>query len=458
MQTQNICLGSLVMFLLWSIPGLAQDINSASEQGDLEQVKVWVEKDPPLVDYKDKEGRTPLHLASRGVHQDVLEYLVENGADVNARDSDNVTPLHSLSYRGNAEAMEILILKGAVVEVKEANGMTPLMYAVYSGQETAVALLFKHGARAETKDSSGATVADIAENQGHAELTQYLLSMGAELTPVADPEITQLSGNIHRITFCYEQCTNMLVVDGEDSVLVIDTGYGRTREKLKTAVNNIGKDKKITIINTHQHHDHIGGNIIAGETGHIISNENLDQMTSRGVLVKNNGGLRGASGTVYEGGYTLKFNHQKIRIIPLPGAHTDGDIAVYLEDAAIVHMGDLLISQSFPSLTRGIKINEYMAILEKVIDIFDDRTLFVGGHGRNLEKPELEAYRHMLEKTIDIIISGMKAGKTAVSMQQEGVLNQYASYDTFIPQLDKEYWIEAVCKNFGDGMVNPPEN
>ncbi len=458
MKTPQICFSLAMALLLSANLVLAQDINEAATQGDLAQVKAWALKDIQLVNLKDENGRTPLHWASRGIHLDILEYLVENGADVNARDNDAVAPLHSLSYRGNARAMEILIKGGADIEVKEANGMTPLMYAAYGGQNAAAAMLFKYGAKVETKDATGLTVADIAEDQGHEKLAQYLLTMGAVLTPVADPEITELADNSHKITFCYQQCTNMLVVDGPADVLVIDTGYPRTREKLKTAIHNIAKGKNITVINTHQHYDHIGGNSVAGDSGSIIAYENLEKLVSTGILHRADGDLQGASGKAYEGGYTLEFNHREVRLIPLTGAHTDGDMAVYFEDTGIVDMGDLLISQSFPSLTRGKKVIEYMEILEKVIDIFDDQTIFVGGHGSNLNKQELVAYQDMLKETIDIVTTGLKAGKSANSMQQDGVLNKYARYDTFIPMLNTGYWIETVSKSYMDRVPGPLKN
>jgi glyoxylase-like metal-dependent hydrolase (beta-lactamase superfamily II) len=133
-------------------------------------------------------------------------------------------------------------------------------------------------------------------------------------------------------------------------------------------------------------------------------------------------------------------------------------MVVYFADADIVHMGDLLISQSFPSLTRGKKVIEYMEILERVIDIFDEQTIFVGGHGRNLSKQELVAYQDMLEETIDIVTTALKAGKSVSSMQQDGVLNKYVSYDTFIPMLNTGYWIETVFKNYVDRVNIPQEN
>jgi cyclase len=448
MRMKQICSSALMASLVFAFPSSAQDISEAASMGDLVQLKVLVEEDPLTVNFKDEQGRTPLHWASRGVHIDVLEYLVENGADVNATDSDKVTPLHDLSYRGDVKAMEILIENGADVEAQDSSGMVPLMYASYAGHEEAAAALVREGANVMARDDAGGTAVDIAADQGNEKLTRFLLSNGAELSPVADPEIVKLADTIHKITFCYQQCTNMLVVESADGVLIIDTGYRRTADKLRERVHDIGKGKKTTIINTHQHYDHIGGNGIAGSDSNVISGENLDEMVFRGILKRDTSKLQGVSGRKYDAGYTLSFHEPKVRLIPLPGAHTDSDMVVHFEDAGIVHMGDLLISQSFPSLTRGEKIREYMAILDQVIDVFDDRTFFVGGHGRDLQKRELVAYRDMLQKTIDMVVGELAEGKSAEAMQREGVLSDYVSYDTFIPMLNTDYWIETVNRNY----------
>jgi cyclase len=450
MRIHGYCSITLVIVLLAAFPVLAEEIHEAARNGDLSKIQILVQEKPDLVHLKDEEGRTPLHWASRGIHLDILKFLVEHGAEINARDDGNVTPLHSLSFRGDEKAMELLIRKGADIEAKDESGLVPLIYAAYAGHEAAAAMLIKHGAKVKVRDDTGLTAVDIAQDQGHAKLARYLLSRGGELTPVADPDITKLADAVHRITFCYQQCTNMLVLDGPDGVLVIDTGYRRTAEKLKSAIDTIGKGKKISVINTHQHHDHIGGNGIADDQDDIICSANLKQLVSRGILEKSPGALKGVSGKRYEGGYLLPFNGRKIRLIPLPGTHTEDDMAVHLEDAGIVHLGDLLISQSVPSLTRGAKIIEYLAVLDKVIDIFDGRTIFVGGHGRNLSKKELMEYRSMLQQTIDIVTGGMKAGKSARLMQEAGVLNGYASYNTFIPVLNTDYWIEAVFRSYAD--------
>jgi len=53
--------------------------------GNLDAVIDLVKKNPPDVNAKDHNDWTPLHEAGRAGHLDVLEYLHENGGDINLR-------------------------------------------------------------------------------------------------------------------------------------------------------------------------------------------------------------------------------------------------------------------------------------------------------------------------------------------------------------------------------------
>jgi ankyrin repeat protein len=79
-------------------------------------------------------NNTPLHLASQHGHIDIVEYLVNKGANVDSKDrsivmflsSDilfhGITPLHYASEHGHIDIVEYLVNKGANVEAK-ANGI-----------------------------------------------------------------------------------------------------------------------------------------------------------------------------------------------------------------------------------------------------------------------------------------------------------------------------------------------
>ncbi|KAL8541227.1 hypothetical protein ACS0TY_002469 [Phlomoides rotata] len=60
------------------------------------------------LDSKDSEGRTALHMASANGHLGIVEYLICNGADVNACNLENNTPLHWASLNCHIEVLTAL--------------------------------------------------------------------------------------------------------------------------------------------------------------------------------------------------------------------------------------------------------------------------------------------------------------------------------------------------------------
>ncbi len=173
----GILVGSL--FVLGEL-AFADDIHEFARTGNLEGVKSLIEKDPELIDAKDKDGRTPLHWACRGVHLEAVKFLVEKGANVNAEDNNKVVPLHSLATQNNAAAIEILTAKGADVDAKSYGGNTALHYAAISDAADAAALLIKKGANLEIREDYGRTPLILcARERGGPRTIKVLLEGGA---------------------------------------------------------------------------------------------------------------------------------------------------------------------------------------------------------------------------------------------------------------------------------------
>ncbi|MFC1726175.1 hypothetical protein ACFL4T_11155, partial [candidate division KSB1 bacterium] len=121
------------------------------------------------------------------------------------------------------------------------------------------------------------------------------------------------------------------------------------------------------------------------------------------------------------------------------------DLIIYFKNAGIVHMGDLLLSQSFPATSQDVF--KYMEILRKVLEVFPESSRFISGHGKDSDFSDVKNYEKMLLNTIDIVKKGMEAGKSVEDMQKEKVLGKYESFNHFLDWLHTDYWVEAVFKN-----------
>lgn len=77
-------------------------------------------------DTENDLGMTPLHRACYNGHVESVEFLLSNGADINAKDTVDWTPLHRACFNEELDCVKILITHGADINVKDSNGETPI--------------------------------------------------------------------------------------------------------------------------------------------------------------------------------------------------------------------------------------------------------------------------------------------------------------------------------------------
>lgn len=92
-------------------------------------------------------GETPLHIASRKNHVDMVARLLEHGEDPGTQDASGNTPLHLASARGFHQTVSLLVTSPlAQLEKVNIDGLTALQVAAESGFVNAVRILLKAGA------------------------------------------------------------------------------------------------------------------------------------------------------------------------------------------------------------------------------------------------------------------------------------------------------------------------
>lgn len=87
-----------------------------------------------------------MYLANEGDLEGIKE-LLDSGTDVNYRDIDDRTALHVAACQGSGSVVEFLLQNGAEVDPQDRWGSTPLADAIHYKKHDAIKLLEKHGAK-----------------------------------------------------------------------------------------------------------------------------------------------------------------------------------------------------------------------------------------------------------------------------------------------------------------------
>lgn len=108
-----------------------------------------------------------------------IEFLVENGADINEKNIYGDTLLHFAVLKSNNNLAKLLLKHGANVNGKNNNGTTPL----HSSLDVSTSkLLLKSGGNVNEKNGNGCTPLHYAADICHIDLIKLLLEYGADHT------------------------------------------------------------------------------------------------------------------------------------------------------------------------------------------------------------------------------------------------------------------------------------
>ena len=232
---------------------------------------------------------------------------------------------------------------------------------------------------------------------------------------------------------------NVGLLVGEDGVIMIDNQFAGMTEKLQTAISAISDGEVKYLLNTHWHGDHTGANENWGNKGAlIVAHENVRERLSTDQHNKAFNRTTPAAPKVawpvitYDENMSLNLNGQKIMLIHVHNAHTDGDTFVWFPDSNVLHMGDCFFKDRFPyiDLGSGGSVQGALRAIEAALMITDADTQIIPGHGTMATKSDLLRYYQMLTTMYDRVKKDIVAGKTIDEIKAAGHASDYADWGT----------------------------
>lgn len=156
-------------------------ILEAARTGDLQELRLLVNKNPNLVLRKGKEGFTALHYAASYGYIEIVNLLLAGNADVNAKTDAGDTPLDYAASRGYGDIVELLLTNKANVDDRNGVGCTPLYYAATNGRIEEVTILLAAKADVNAKTVRGYSVLTGAVSYGRDDIVRLLIDHGANI-------------------------------------------------------------------------------------------------------------------------------------------------------------------------------------------------------------------------------------------------------------------------------------
>lgn len=173
--------------------------------GHLNLVKKIIELKAIAVDSRNATGCTPLYFSAQENYPNIVEYLIEHGANVNAENDSEITPLMVAASQGNSKIIEILAKHKAkcitlsrnnslfiaiqndqneaaktlvkaypeLLDSTSTEGMKPHIYAIACGNHQILAYLLEQGLNPK-EVYEGANGFEIAINEGHLDVLKIL--------------------------------------------------------------------------------------------------------------------------------------------------------------------------------------------------------------------------------------------------------------------------------------------
>ncbi|XP_043671149.1 ankyrin repeat and MYND domain-containing protein 2 [Vespula pensylvanica] len=121
---------------------LQKEIFDKIDKNEVSEIKTLLSMNKIKVDFVDENGMSPLQHACYKGNKEIVQMLLDQGADVNAGQHEHAyTALHFAALSGNADLCHLLMSHGARLTATNSVGRTPAQMAAFVGNHNCVATI-----------------------------------------------------------------------------------------------------------------------------------------------------------------------------------------------------------------------------------------------------------------------------------------------------------------------------
>ena len=244
----------------------------------------------------------------------------------------------------------------------------------------------------------------------------------AALFQVPAYKITMLRNNVGIFT---EKGGTILFYLSDEGIVVVDSEFPDQANHLIDDLKKRNSNPFKLLINTHHHGDHTGGNIaFKGLVEHVVGHENCLANYKRVAGEQKSEDKQLFQDITFKDTWKHKIGKEKIKAYYFGPAHTNGDALIHFQNSNIVHIGDRMLNRMYPVVDKkaGASFLNWVKVLDKAQETFDDQTIFVFGHGSNNavvgSKDDLKGMQNYINQLLKLVDENIKAGKTKDEITQ----------------------------------------
>jgi glyoxylase-like metal-dependent hydrolase (beta-lactamase superfamily II) len=217
---------------------------------------------------------------------------------------------------------------------------------------------------------------------------------------------------------------NSLALVGKNGVVLVDSKLPGCGGAILEKVREITDRPVTTIINTHTHFDHVGGNAEFPESVEVLAQESTAALMremrpvtggpAQPNIFRESGG-RGLPRRTFADRLTLGGGEERIELYWFGPAHTAGDAWVVFPALSVLHAGDVFAHKALAPLdtNNGASGVSYPRTIARAIAAFPEIETLVSGHyPATLAMSDLEIYRDFMGEFVRAVREARSAGET----------------------------------------------